>query len=47
VKNFEFLFGAWVTVWIVFLLYDISLAHRVGRLRDEIKRLSERISGNE
>jgi hypothetical protein len=44
-KNYQFLFAAWATVWMVFLLYDISLGQRVGRLQDEVKRLGQRLSG--
>jgi hypothetical protein len=43
-KNFEFLFAAWVTVWGVFFIYEVSVASRIARLREEIDRLKEQIS---
>jgi hypothetical protein len=47
VKNFQFLLAAWGTVWVIFLAYEISLARRVGHLREEVKRLSNRVSTND
>jgi hypothetical protein len=40
-KNFQFLFAAWVSVWAVFFAYEISVARRVSRLKDEVQRLSQ------
>jgi hypothetical protein len=40
-KNFQFLFAAWVSVWAVFFVYEISVARRVSRLKDEVERLSQ------
>jgi CcmD family protein len=40
-KNFEFLFTAWIAVWAIFFLYEVSVARRLSRLRDEIERLKQ------
>jgi CcmD family protein len=42
-KNFEFLFAAWMAVWAVFFLYEVSVARRLARLRDEIERLKQQL----
>ena len=42
-KNFQFLFAAWISVWAVFFAYDLSVGRRVSRLKDEVQRLSERL----
>jgi CcmD family protein len=38
-KNFEFLFTAWMVVWAVFFVYQISVARRITQVRREIERL--------
>ena len=35
-KNFENLFAAWMVVWAVFFVYELSIAQRLSRLRDDI-----------
>ena len=40
-KNFEFLFTAWIAVWAIFFLYEVSVARRLSQLRDEIDRLKQ------
>jgi CcmD family protein len=40
-KNFEFLFTAWIAVWAIFFLYEVSVARRLSRLQDEIERLKQ------
>jgi CcmD family protein len=40
-KNFEFLFAAYVITWLVFFLYDFTLSARIARLREEVERLRE------
>jgi CcmD family protein len=40
-KNFEFLFTAWIAVWAIFFLYEVSVARRIARLRDELDRLKQ------
>jgi CcmD family protein len=42
-KNFHFLFAAWMAVWAVFFFYQLSVASRVSRLRDEIDRLKQQL----
>jgi len=42
-KNFECLFAAWMAVWAVFFLYEVSVASRVARLRDEIEALKRQL----
>ncbi len=42
-KNFDSLFAAWMVVWVVFFLYEVSVARRVARLREEIDRLKQRL----
>jgi CcmD family protein len=38
-KNFEFLLTAWMVVWAVFFVYEISVARRITQVRQEIERL--------
>jgi len=42
-KNFEFLFSAWMVVWAVFFVYEVSVANRVARLREEVERLKQQL----
>lgn len=42
-RNFQFLFAAWMTVWAVFFVYEISVASRLSKLRDEIERLKQQL----
>ncbi|HTR46129.1 MAG TPA: hypothetical protein VMM16_01905 [Verrucomicrobiae bacterium] len=42
-RNFHFLFAAWMTVWAVFFVYELSVASRISRLRDEIERLKQQL----
>jgi len=44
-KDFNFLFAAWMIVWAVFFGYEISVARRVSALRDEIARLKQQARG--
>jgi uncharacterized small protein (DUF1192 family) len=43
VRNFHFLLAAWMAVWAVFFVYELSLASRVGKLRDDIERLKRQL----
>lgn len=45
-KNFQFLFVAWMAVWAVFFVYELSVASRVARLRDEVERLKQQLRGS-
>jgi len=42
-KNFESLFAAWMVVWAVFFLYEVTVARRVARLREDIERLKQQL----
>jgi CcmD family protein len=42
-KNFEFLFSAWMAVWAVFFVYEVSVARRMARLSDEIAQLRDQV----
>jgi CcmD family protein len=42
-KDFHFLFTAWIAVWAIFFAYEISVASRLSRLRAEIERLKQQI----
>jgi CcmD family protein len=42
-KNFEYLFVAWMAVWAVFFVYEVSVASRIARLRDEVERLKQQL----
>ena len=42
-KNFGFLFAAWMAVWAIFLGYELSVAHRMSELREALERLKQQI----
>jgi CcmD family protein len=42
-KNFNFLFAAWMVVWAVFFVYELSIASRMGKLKEEIERLKQQL----
>lgn len=42
-RNFHFLFTAWIAVWAIFLLYEVSIARRIARLRDEVESLKRQL----
>lgn len=42
-RNFHFLFAAWMVVWAVFFVYQVSVAGRISRLHDEIERLKQQL----
>ena len=42
-KNFENLFAAWMVVWAVFFVYQLSIAQRLSRLRDDIEGLKRQL----
>jgi hypothetical protein len=45
-KNFESLFAAWMLVWAVFFVYEVTVARRMARLRDDIERLKQQLREN-
>ncbi len=42
-KNFQFLFAAWMTVWAVFFVYELSVGSRISRLSAEIENLKRQL----
>lgn len=42
-KDFQFLFAAWIAVWAVFFVYEVTVARRVSKLRGEIDRLKQQL----
>jgi CcmD family protein len=42
-KNFENLFAAWIVVWAVFFVYEVSIARRLSQLREEFDRLRQQL----
>jgi CcmD family protein len=42
-KNFHYLFTAWMVVWAVFFVYELSIAQRLSRLRDDIEGLKRQL----
>lgn len=42
-KNFESLFAAWMVVWAVFFLYEVTVARRIASLGDDIERLKQQL----
>ena len=45
-RNFEFLLTAWIVVWAVFFVYEITVARRITQVREEIARLRQQLNGN-
>jgi hypothetical protein len=43
VRNFHFLLAAWMAVWAVFFAYELSIASRVAKLREDIERLKQQL----
>jgi CcmD family protein len=42
-SNFESLFTAYIMVWVIFLVYEVTVARRVSRLQEEVERLKEQL----
>ncbi len=42
-KNFENLFVAWMLVWAIFFVYEVSIARRMSRLRKELEQLKQQL----
>ncbi len=40
-KNFESLLAAYLVVWGIFFLFEITVSRRIARLRQELERLRE------
>ncbi len=45
-KNFESLFAAYMFVWLIFFVYEFSVARRVARLQADLDRLKEMVRHN-
>jgi hypothetical protein len=44
-NHFNFLFAGWMAVWAIFFVYQVSVAHRVTQVREEIERLKQQLDG--
>ena len=42
-RNFHFLLAAWMAVWAVFFAYQLSVASRIAKLRDDLERLKHQL----
>jgi CcmD family protein len=42
-KNLNSVFAAFMAVWAVFFVYQITVGRRLARLQDEIERLKSRL----
>ena len=42
-KNFEFLFTAWMVVWAGFFIYEVSIARRLAQLKGDIESLKRQL----
>ncbi len=42
-QNFQSLFAAYMLVWAVFFVYEITVARRVARLQDELDQLKDQV----
>lgn len=40
-KNFESLLAAYLVVWGIFFVYEITISRRIAQLRKEFERLKE------
>ena len=40
-KNFESLMVAYLAVWAIFFVYEVTIGRRVARLQDEVERLKQ------
>ena len=41
VKNLNSVMAAYLVVWTIFFLYQVTVSRRLARLRDEIERLKD------
>ncbi|HUJ31941.1 MAG TPA: hypothetical protein VLY23_11725 [Candidatus Acidoferrum sp.] len=42
-KNFGNLFAAWMLVWAIFFVYEVSIARRIARLRQDMEDLKRQL----
>lgn len=45
-NHFANLFAAWMAVWVVFFVYEISIAKRMTQLRKELEQLKQQLPKN-
>lgn len=44
-KNFESLLAAFLALWVIFFVYQLTLSSRIARLQSEIERLKQDLGG--
>lgn len=44
-NHFDYLFAAWICVWVVFFGYELSIASRLSRVRKELADLKQQLHG--
>lgn len=44
-NHFEYLFAAWIAVWVVFFGYELSISLRLSRVRKELTDLKQQLRG--
>jgi CcmD family protein len=42
-SNFDSLFAAYIMVWVIFLVYEVTVARRVSKLQEEVERLKQEL----
>jgi CcmD family protein len=42
-KDFHFLFAAWIAVWAVFFAYEVTVGRRIVRLKAEVDELRRKL----
>ena len=42
-KNLNNVFAAYMAVWAVFFVYQLTIGRRIARLQDELERLKNRL----
>ncbi|MGH9704752.1 MAG: CcmD family protein [Candidatus Acidiferrales bacterium] len=43
-KNFESLFAAYLIIWVIFMVYEISVGQRLSRIQAELQRLRDLVN---
>jgi CcmD family protein len=43
-KNFESLFAAYLIIWVIFMVYEISVGQRLSKIQAELQRLKDLVS---
>lgn len=44
-NHFRYLFVAWMAVWAVFFVYEVTVASRISKLKGELERLKQQLRG--